>query len=156
MSFLERLHESQRLLAVAQTARAWALVAGLLAVVVAAWTNINVFPPMLSTWPAKDSVVSAGFVLGVNAGALGLLYIGIRAEPSPFGRMVAYACLWIGNITFSATVAAFPLALFLGLLFVLGALPWIRRRSLWQAALFAALPFVALAGALTLRALGLH
>ncbi|MEM7612598.1 MAG: hypothetical protein AAF270_13015, partial [Pseudomonadota bacterium] len=60
----------------------------------------------------------------------------------------------LGNTAFSATVAAFPLALFLGLLFVLGALPWIRQRSYRQAALFAALPFFMLASTLTLRAIG--
>lgn len=154
MSFTERLHESKRQLAVAQAARAWALVAGLLALVVAAWTNINVLPTIPAAWPGQEAVVSAAFVLAVNAGVLGLLYVGFRAEPSPFGSTIAYACLWLGNIAFSATVAAFPLSLFLGLLFVLGALPWIRRRNFWQAALFAALPFISLAGALALRAPG--
>ena len=150
MSFVARLHESQRQLLVAQTARAWALVTGLLAVVVAAWTNINVLPIIPSAWPGQEALLSAGFVLAVNAGTLGLLYIGLRTEPSGLGSTMAYACLWLGNTAFSATVAAFPLALFLGLLFVLGALPWIRQRSYRQAALFAALPLFALASTLTL------
>ncbi|MEO1582816.1 MAG: hypothetical protein AAFR91_13370, partial [Pseudomonadota bacterium] len=154
VSFIERLHESQRQLEVAQTARAWALATGLLAVVVAAWTNINVFPHVTSIWPRAEAFLSVGFVAAVNAGTLGLLYIGLRAEPSDLGNTIAYICLWLGNIALSVAVAGFPLALFLGLLFVFGALPWIRRRSYWQAAVFAACPFVALAGSVALRLLG--
>jgi hypothetical protein len=147
MSFTEKFEAGLSELHKAQTERAWALVTGLLATLVAVFVSSYIFSGLRLTY-TPDQLLAIAWAVGAMYGALSLVYFGSIAEPSGVADRVGYLGLWAGNLTFSGTVAAVPIAVILGMPLVIGGFFIIRRKGRGIALAYLAMPIVALAGSI--------
>jgi len=149
MSFAERFESGRNVLHKDQSDRAWALVTGILAAVVAFFLSVYIVSAVSFPF-GTDAFVALAWALGAVIGAGSLLYIGGRSSPSRLGCKLSRTGLWIGNITVSATVIVMPIVVFLGFLFVIGGFFTIRKGRVAYTMLYLALPIVALSGSVLL------
>ena len=126
-----------------QRRRAWSLIVGLIAAVFAlglsgAMADIGL-PNSIDQW------LYVVWVLGAWFGTCSLLAFGAVPEPSPPHSRYMLVGLWAGALAVAVGVAIAPLALILLLLPIGVGASIVRRLSgIGSAALYAALPFLAL------------
>ncbi len=145
MSFAERFEAGRNDLHKSQRERAWALVTGILATVVA----LLLFAYVLSEVgvpSGTDAFIALAWALGAIFGAASLVYVGGVSSPSNLGCELSRLGLWIGNLTVSATVIVMPIAVFLGFLFVVGGFFIIRKGGMVLTMLYVTFPIIALSG----------